>query len=488
MVKAKDKTQVTLEWSSQPRQLAFLRACGLSYALEGGSPKEPAARMILYGGSAGGGKSDSLLMAGLIACITWPNCNVGYFRRRYPDLEGPGGAIMRSHELYTPIAKYHGGNRRWTFLKGGIVQFCHCQNEADIYNYNSQQFDILLIDESTQFTEFQIRYLMSRNRATVRNLVPFCAMATNPGGVSHEYHLKNFVEIGPPETPVDVEVEKGRYQKNIFIPAKLEDNRVLEDRDPGYRTTLENMPEEMRRALLEGDWYVFEGQYFRTFSKDKHVIKPFDIPSHWRRFGSIDWGFAAPCAAYLHAIDPTMGRIYTYKELYITETRAADVAKMVKEMAGNDELEYLKCSPDMWHERGLGSKASPGEVIAEEFTKVGLNVEMADNRRILGWNRMREYLSDAPDETPWWQIFDGCVNLIRTLPNLIHDNIKPEDVHRDCEDHAGESCRYALMSRPSPVDGASFMPGAREFYGSSGDDDEDDDLDDTQEIANWYGL
>ncbi len=581
------KRKVGINWAMQPRQLEFIRACGLGYPFDrGAGPTTPVARMILYGGSAGGGKdlaiftsiptpdgftdmgslepgdtviggdlepttvlavsevmhnpcyelefwggskivagadhdwpvehgctvtlkrteeiyntyyangnkkplrvvgsmditdrcirsyivnvkpvetvptkcikvsaesgifligeemipthnSDSLLMTALLSCITWPGCNVGYFRRRYPDLEGPGGAIMRSHELFKDLAKYHGGNRRWNVVNGGVVQFCHCQNEDDVYSYNSQQFDILLIDESTQFSEFQIKYLQSRNRATVSNLIPFCAMATNPGGVSHGFHLKKFVEAGPPGVPVEVEIEPGRFQKHLFIPARLADNQVLEDRDPGYRTTLMNMPEEMRRALLDGDWYVFKGQYFKDFSVDKHVVEPFVIPNHWRKFGSMDWGFAAPCAVHLHTIDPAMGRIYTYKELYVTEQRAGDVAKMVKEMVGTDEIEYFKISPDAFHERGLGSKATPGEVVAEEFKKVGLNVEPADNRRVLGWQRMREYMSDAPDGKPWWQIFDNCYDLIRTLPTLIHDRTKVEDVSGDCEDHAPESC------------------------------------------------
>lgn len=487
----------SINWSMQPRQLQFLKACGLGYAV-GLAPKlePPAARIIMYGGSAGGGKTDSLLISALLSAITWPGCNVGYFRRRYPDLEGPGGAIMRSHELYNGLAKYHGGNRRWIFPKpkGGpnvqsVIQFCHCQNEDDVHNYNSQQFDILLIDESTQMTEFQLRYLLTRNRATVGNLIPFCAMATNPGGVSHNYHLKQFVEAGTPGAPIDVEVEPGLYEKHMFIPARLSDNQILEDRDPNYRFTLERMPEDLRRALLEGDWNVFKGQYFSEFRVDEHVVSPFKIPEEWRKFGSVDWGFAAPCAAYLHTIDPSMGRIYTYKELYITKHRAADVAAMLLDLAGGEEIAYIKASPDMWHERGLGSKASPGEIIAEEFIKVGLNVEPADNRRILGWNRMREYLSAAPDEKPWWQIFSNCHNLIRTMPQLIYDRNKIEDVSAECEDHAAESCRYYLFSRPSPSEGSMFLPGEAQHYHTEASIEEDDDIADMgdDDAHGFYG-
>ena len=494
-----------IEWKEQARQMDFVRACGLSYPFEGGKPQKPVARILLYGGAVGGGKSDALIITALIAAITYPGCNIGIFRREYPQLEGPGGLIMRSHELFTKpldergkimLAKWHGGMRRWTFFNGSVIQFAHCKTEEDVYNYQSQQFDILMFDESTQFTEYQLTYLLTRNRATVSGVIPFCAMATNPGGVSHGYHKKFFINAGPEGKPMDVEVEKGAFRRHIFIPAKLEDNQVLEERNPNYRRTLESMPEDIRRALLEGDWDVFAGQYFKTFRKKDHVVEPFAIPPHWRRFGSLDWGFAAPACFLWHALDPTMGRIYTYRELYVTQLRAGELAQKVKDMSyyENDrgemveeEISYIKMSPDAFRESGLGSSSHPGETVADEFLKLTMNVEAADNRRVLGWQRMREYLADAPDEKPYWQIFNNCTNLVRTLPELIHDKTRVEDVSGDCEDHAPEAARYFLMSRPSPNEGASFMSGAREEFIS--DEDYEDYLDDeTDEMVSFYEL
>lgn len=495
-----------IEWKQQARQMDFLRACGLAHPFEGGGPKPPVATVLLYGGAVGGGKSDALIVAALIAAISYPGCNIGYFRREYPQLEGPGGAIMRSHELFTKtldqkgkvlLAKWHGGNRRWTFFNDSVVQFCHCKTEEDTYNYMSQQFDVLLFDESTQFTEFQLTYLITRNRATVNGITPFCAMATNPGGVSHGFHKKYFVDAGVESKPVDVEVQEGVYRRHIFIPALLKDNQVLEERDPHYRKKLEGMSEDVRRALLEGDWNVFTGQYFKTFRKNLHVVEPTQIPAHWRRFGSLDWGFAAPAAFLWHAIDPTMGRVYTYRELYVTQMRAAELAKTVKEMSmmtddkGEtvpEELAYINISPDAYRESGLGSDVSPGETVAEEFLKLQLNVEQADNRRVLGWQRMREFLAEAPDGKPWWLIFSNCQNLIRTMPELIHDKVKVEDVSGDCEDHGPEAARYFLMSRPSPNEGKSFNPGDRGAFASQ--DDEDDYYDDIigEDSISFYQL
>ena len=493
------KAQIVIPWKKQPRQLLFLKACGLDHPFNSyrkGKPGKPAARVILYGGAAGGGKTDALLIAGFIAAMSFPGCSIGYFRREYPHLEGPGGAIPRSHALFSGRGRYHGGQRRWTFPGGSVLQFCHCKNEDDVYGYQSQQFDFLLVDEASQFTRFQLRYLTSRNRATVKGVVPLAAWASNPGNVGHGMLKREFIDAGPWEQPVKVQVEPGRYETHIFIPAKLSDNQVLEKRDPGYRETLENLPEEVRKALLHGDWSVFAGQYFKTFDREKHVTEPFKIPYEWMKFASIDWGFAAPCAVLWHAVDPAMNRVITYRELYVTEHTPKQVAEKIIDLSGRERLRYIKLSPDAWQERGLSSKALGGESIAEDFQQMNLPVEAADNRRVMGWSRIRQFLSDAPDGFPWWQVFSNCHNLIRTLPDLIHDSRNVEDVSDACEDHAPEALRYGLMSRPQPTGSPDgMMAGSGSGYGAgrgSFDEDVTEDLEDIMEerfrgIPGFYG-
>ena len=469
------KKRIEIKWEPQPRQLTFLRACGLAHPFEGGEPHKPVARVIGYGGAAGGGKSDSLLAAGIIAGLSYPGINIGYFRREYPQLEGPGGAIMRSQELMSSWAKWNGGQRRWTLPTKAVLQFCHCKDESDVYSYQSQQFDVLLFDEGTQFIRFIIRYMLTRNRATKPNVVPFAAIGTNPGGVGHGWFMAEFVEAGPPEQVHSVEVEPGRMETHIFIPAKLSDNEILEKRDPGYRATLEAQPETVRRQLLDGDWNAFAGQYFKDFRRDKHVIEPFQIPAHWPRFGSMDWGYNDPTAFYWHAIDPD-GRIYTYRELYISQVLASELAGMVLDLTGGEDLRYIAASPDMWQKRG--NDYQRGESIAETFASSGVYLTRADPARIAGWTRMREYLATAPDGVPWWQIFSTCEHLIRTLPALVHDAHRVEDVSDKCEDHGPESCRYFLFSRPSPLDGVSFLAGDSRGHRGKRDFDLDEDDDD----------
>ncbi len=479
-------------WEQQARQMDFLRSCGMSFALEGGPIGTPVADVILYGGAAGGGKTDALLVLGIIACSWFARLNVGYFRREFPQLEGPGGAILRCREMMAPLenakmAKWNANQRRWTFSSHAVFQFCHAKNEDDVYNYQSQQFDLLLVDESTHFTEFQLRYLQTRNRATVKDWVPFTALATNPGHYSHGYHKRNFVDVGPPGEVHAVEVEPGHFAKHLFIPAFLHDNEVLELRDPLYREKLERQPEEIRRALLDGDWSIFAGQYFKSWRYHHHVTKAVELPVAWTRFAAMDWGYAAPCAILWFAVDPSMKRVYCYREVYITEMLPEEVADLFLDLSQDEEVQYVKASPDMWQERGLISRASGGESIAEVFMSKGVPLEPADNRRVMGWTQVRDYLRFAPDGHPYLVVFDNCTELIRTLPELIHSDKKVEDVDDKCEDHAPEALRYALMSRPQPEGAGLLAPGHDDMHAPSGGsfdtedgfdeaDDEDDQI------------
>jgi len=494
-LKEKHGADHVLLWERQDRQVEFLKACGQAHGVLGGKPSTPEADAILYGGAAGGGKTDALLALAIIACSYNPGLQAGFFRREYPHLEGPGGAIMRAKEMLAPlvdkkIVTWNANQRRWTWYHGAVLQFCHAKDESDVYNYQSQQFDLLLIDESTHFTEFQIRYLQTRNRATIKNWTPFTALATNPGNYSHGWHKRMFVDPGVPGKVHEVEVEPGYYAKHIFIQAFLHDNQVLEERDPAYRSKLERQPEEIKKALLEGDWSIFAGQYFKSWRYNKHVAEPVELPKSWYRFCAMDWGYAAPCALLWFAVDPAMMRVYCYREIYVTEMLPEEVADLYLDLSQDENINYVKASPDMWQERGLISKASGGESIAETFLSKGVPLEAADNRRVMGWTQIREYLKDGPDGHPHLIVFSNCTELIRTLPELIHDEKKVEDVDEKCEDHAPEALRYGLMSRPIPAPGNLLMPGHQtEEHRSSFDREEGrDDWEDEDQITDLPGF
>ena len=403
---------------------------------------EAQADEVLLGGAAGGGKSYGQLIDAFLKALKYPGMRQLILRRTFPELQR--SLVTVSLQLYPKeVARYNDSKHIWKFKNGSIIEFGYCESEKDVTRYQSAEYDIIRFDELTHFTEFQYTYLISRVRGA-NDFPKQLKSTTNPGSVGHGWVKARFIDrCQPNEVYID---DLGRTY--LFIPAKVQDNKFLMASDPGYVRRLEQLPDEQRRALLDGDWDVFAGQYFREFRREKHVIDPFEIPPYWKRFRSIDWGYTDPCAVYWHAVGPD-SRIYTYRELYITQTNASDVAKKIAAMSQGEDIAYTVMSPDAWAKRG--NDAVHGESIAETFIRNGVPVIRADSDRINGWQRMREYMADAPDGKPYWQIFSTCQNLIRTLPTLVHDEHRVEDVSDRCEDHAAESCRYALMSRPSPA-------------------------------------
>lgn len=408
--------------------------------------------------------SDGLMIALFVGILSNPGAKCGYFRRTFTQLEGAGGAIMRSKELFSefPGAKWNGSKHRWTFenLNGGIIQFSHLQNQDNVYDYQSQQFDYIAFDESTQFTRFMYRYLMTRNRATIQGTFPLFMMATNPGGIGHQWFKKEFVDIGEVEKAHLVEVRPGKKEKHMFIPAKLEDNIILEDRDAGYRDVLEGMDEIERKRLLYGNWDIHEGQFFHKFSKQTNTMESFEIPEYWKRFISIDYGLDMS-AVYWYALDD-LGFYYVYKELFKPNLSLSDLAVAIHEKTSpleRDSLAYTIASPDLWNRRQETGK-SGRQILVKNGLK-GYALRAADNRRVEGWRVVREYLK--PIEDPFFdgegsapkiariRIFNDKVRKLQNhLPALQHDDSNSDDAAGQPHDitHAPESFRYFCMSRP----------------------------------------
>lgn len=218
-----------------------------------------------------------------------------------------------------------------------------------------------------------------------------------------------------------------------------------------------DLPEVVFRQEYLAEFLVFVGQFFTEFSSSTHVRTPFDIPKTWRRFGMLDYGYAAPFC-YLQAALAPSGVAYMYRELY--QSRALDTAQaaMIADACAGDVPGYIVAGPDLWSKSGKGPR---GQSSAETYLQVwrdkgfATTLRVADDDRLRGWRRMREWLrpfpaADGYGETARLQIV-GCPHLVRTLPTLVHDEHRVEDVDTDGEDHAADACRYGLMSRPQPA-------------------------------------
>lgn len=418
------KKELNLRGEPNPRQEEFFLA---------------RARHIAYGGARGGGKSWAMRRKFVLLASRYDGLKLLLLRRTFPELEA--NHIMPLMAELNGFATYSSTKRIFTFPNGSTIKLGYCDSEADVMQYQGQEYDVIGFEEATNFTESQMQFIKTCNRSTRTDFTPRCYYTCNPGGVGHNYIKRLFIDrqYTEFENPDDY----------VFIPARVTDNTALMTADPEYMNQLRALPEHLRRMHLDGDWDVVEGQYFAEFRRDKHVVDPFVIPSYWKRFRAMDWGYNDPCCVLWMAVSPDR-RVFIYKEIYQNHTLATDMAKLIKQQNGFDDISYTVASPDMWQKRGV-KDIMGGECIAETFAKLGVPLIKADNNRIVGWQRVRECLANAADGLPNVQIFNTCTNLIRTLPILSYDTHNREDVSGTCEDHAAEAMRYGLMSRPSPA-------------------------------------
>lgn len=409
-----------LEGEPNPRQKLFFEATG---------------RYIAYGGARGGGKSWAMRRKFVLLANNYPDLRLLLLRRTLPELQE--NHIVPLMKELSGYAQYNRDQKVIKFPNGSRIKLGYCDQEADVFQYQGQEYDVVGLEEATQFTETQMLYLTTCNRSTRTDFKPRMYFTCNPGGVGHEWVKRLFIDRNYKASE--------KPEEYVFIPAKLTDNTVLMQNNPEYLTVLSNLPEHLRKAYLDGDWDAMEGQYFEEFNRAIHVCHPFQIPQWWKRFRAMDWGYRDPCCVLWFAVAPD-GCVYVYDELYITRTIASTVAKMVKEKTGGYKCAYTAASPDAWAKRGA-TDGIEGVSVEQIFAKNGVPLQKADNSRIVGWQRVREFLQTTDGEKPMLQIFDNCVNLIRTLPTLTFDKNDHEDVSDRCEDHAAEALRYGLMSR-----------------------------------------
>lgn len=421
------KKQLELKGMPSPKQIEFFEA---------------RAAHIAYGGARGGGKSWAMRRKFVLLASHYSGLRLLLLRRTFPELEA--NHIMPLRAELEGYARYSSEKKMFTFPNGSIIRLGYCDSEADVFQYQGQEYEVIGFEEATQFTEFQMKYISTCNRTTRTDFKPRIYYTCNPGGVGHDYIKRLFIDrqYTEFEDPDDY----------VFIPAKVSDNKALMEADPQYVKNLMSLPDHLRKAYLDGEWDVIEGQYFSEFQRTLHVIDPFPIPAHWKKFRAMDWGYNDPCCVLWFAVAPDK-HIYVYREYYERQRLAVDVAHTVKSMSGTENISYMVASPDAWQHRGTRD-VNLGECIADTFAWNGVPLLKADNDRLSGWQRVHENLAIAPDGVPYVQIFSSCRNLIRTLPLLTYGKVtsgRHEDVADNCEDHAPEAFRYGLMSRPSPV-------------------------------------
>jgi hypothetical protein len=405
-----------------------------------------------YGGAAGGGKSDALLMAAL-QYVDQPGYAALILRRTFAQLDLPGAIMSRSKEWLTGAAHWNDDRKTWTFPSNATVTFGYLENDNDVYRYQGPEFQFVGFDELTQFSEKQYRYLFSRVRRLVDSNVPIrIRAASNPGGIGHAWVKRRFIDERKPGV--------------VFIPAKLDDNPHLDRAE--YVLSLAELDETLRNQLLNGDWGAFEGAAFKVGAD--HLIPRFELDDAFDRFEAADYGLnGAPWC--LWAVD-FEGNLVATDMLYEHDTLPSDLAAMVlgKRKTGWGTANTAYIDPSVWHRTGQRNQFGAPAMLADEFTDNGVRVEPANNDPRAGLIRLRELLEPDPTHpfpswhpragemgAPWMFFTAACAAMVDELRGAPLQPIEKRDgleiidpVWESRHGHAVAMCRYAAMTRPKP--------------------------------------
>lgn len=430
-----------------------------------------------YGGAAGGGKTDYLVMEAL-SQVDIPNYRGIIFRKTYPELSEVEDKQYGYYKAAYPRAKYNQQRHVWTFPSGAKIYNGSMQHTKDRIKYQGRQFDFVGFDELTHFTFDEYSYMYSRNRASGPGTKVYMRGTGNPGGIGHGWVKQYFVTAAKPGhtiiNKIPIPFPDGHVEiyvrDRIFIPSSVFDNEKLLQNSPEYLASLYMLPEQDRKALMDGNWDIFSGQVFMEFRNNPdgyrnrkwtHVIEPFEVPLSWNIYRGFDFGYAKPFSVGWYAMSPD-GIMYRIRGLYGCQKgrdgRAVpntgvrwDVGRIAREIALRERMDdNIKghtiigvADPAIFEENG-------GESIASLMAKEGVYFIKGDNKRIPGKMQCHYRLRFDSNGYPQFYVFDNDSNVdfLRTVPALVYDETDVEDVDTEGEDHIYDEWRYVCMCRP----------------------------------------
>ena len=461
---------------------------------------EAKTRFVGYGGAKGGGKSHGVRAKMSLLADEYPGIKILVIRKRNKDLKRNyirplqiAYSTLYANKPEAERPKFNVQDMMFTFPNGSTIEFGFCDSDADADDYRGAEWDILILDEATELTKYQIGTLVTCVRG-VNKFPKRIYITFNPGGVGHMEIKRLFW---------DKDYERSERAKDYsFIPARVWDNIPLMMSDHGFQTAwkdykkahrgakldeptmkklmyssdyvrgLDNLPKVLREAYLNGNMDIFSGQYFSEFNTDIHVIDPIVIQPHWKKTAAIDYGLDT-FAALWFATDEH-GQTYCYRGHESVGTLVSDAGKLFRELSRNsdgtyEDIEFFVAPFDMWNK----SQDTGIPKITTFAENCGIPYMEAGRDRESGWVQCKEYLKYSAKKNeyneqvviqlPRMLFFSTCGKILDFIPELQFDPKKPSDTMKEPHEitHSPDAWRYWCSTWQT---GAVVRPEKKEYH------------------------
>lgn len=387
---------------------------------------------IALGGTRGSAKSRTVMsQVGLDDCQRVPNLKVLFLRKVMKTAAEALDDLEREVFRYTPHTFTEAGVE---FPNGSRILVGGYKDERDVEKYLGLEYDLLVMEEATQFSEDRKDRIYGSVRTSKPNWRPRKYLTTNADGPGLSWFKKTFV----------VPYRAGRETDTRLFEVSFKGNPFL---NPEYVKWLQGLKGQLAKAWRDCDWDAFAGMAFPLFSFDRHVVRMediFDIPETWIKWRATDWGFASPFGTLWMTKNPDTRRIYVYREIKQAGLTSRQQAQIIKELTPPEEtIRIHYADPSLWER-----KDRDGEIftIVDEYKKNGILLTKGDNNRLSGKRKVDDALADLPDGKPGLMIFESCPATIDEISNAPADINNPEDVDTEAEDHMIDTLKYGFTN------------------------------------------
>lgn len=407
----------------QPAQLRFHAACRLA-DLPGGP-----VRVGMYGTRAGAKTHAIMAQVALDDCQRAPGLKWLYLRNIKKAAAESFEDITNKVLRYTEYSYKEG---QVTFPNDSRILIGGYKDESDIDVYLGIEYDGIVAEEAQLLSERKFDLVCGSLRTARDDWRIRLYYGFNPGGIGHGYCKRRFVMPMREKREKETRCFYLTYKDNVFCP-------------PEYAQYLEGLTGDLGKAWRDGDMDIFEGQALPLWRHERHVIQPRELPESWPMWRAVDWGYAKPYCCLWFKKDPDRGRVYVIREAYQELLTDRDQARQIKDMTlPKEKIMFTYADPHtFWERKNVDNVVTTS---ADQYVAEGVPLVKADDDRLGGKRKIDRVLSDLPDGLPGLLVFDNCTNLIRTLPDLPRDPLKPEDVDTRAEDHAYDTLRYGLTN------------------------------------------